>query len=193
MPLTVSVAASPLPGLILAAGVGSRYGAPKALARTDHGEPWLAHAARALRDGGADPVLAVLGASADAARELLPSGVRAVLAPHWADGIGASLAAGLEALEELDGTAVIVTLVDLPTLPASAVRRIAEGGGDPAALRQAVYGGRPGHPVLIGRDHWAPLGRALEGDHGARQYLVASGVEEVECGDLWSGEDVDRR
>lgn len=187
------MASATLPGLILAAGGGLRFGAPKALARTGDGEPWLAHAARALADGGADPVIAVLGAAADSARALLPPGVRDVVADRWADGIAASLDAGLAALDDLPASAVVVTLVDLPELPAAAVRRMLEAADDRRTLRQAVYGGRPGHPVVLGRDHWAPLRAALSGDHGARRYLAAHGVEEVECGDLWSGEDVDRR
>ncbi|WP_210480248.1 NTP transferase domain-containing protein [Naasia sp. SYSU D00948] len=187
------MASATLPGLILAAGGGLRFGAPKALARSEDGEPWLQHAARALADGGADPVIAVLGASAEAAAALVPDSVRTIVAERWREGIAASLAAGLEAVEALPAVAVVVTLVDLPGLPASAVRRMTGGVGDPGMLRQAVYSGRPGHPVVIGRDHWRPLREALSGDHGARQYLVAAGVEEIECGDLWSGEDVDRR
>ena len=193
MPLTVSVASATLPGLILAAGGGLRFGAPKALARSQDGEPWLVHAARALADGGARPVIAVLGASADAAAALLPPGVQAVVAERWEEGIAASLQAGLDAVEGVPAPAVVVTLVDLPGMPPSAVRRMLEGADDARALRQAVYRGRPGHPVVIGRDHWAPLRTALAGDHGARQYLIGHGVEEVECGDLWSGEDIDRR
>ncbi|WP_210508474.1 NTP transferase domain-containing protein [Naasia sp. SYSU D00057] len=189
------MAERPLPGLILAAGGGLRYGGPKALARTAAGEPWLHRAADALSAGGAQPVLAVLGASAEEARALLPGGVSAVVAQDWADGIGASLAAGLAALEadHEDAAAAVVTLVDLPGLPPAAVRRVAAGALSPSVLRQAVYEGRPGHPVLLGRAHWAPLRAALTGDAGARQYLVANGVTEVECGDLWPGEDVDRR
>jgi CTP:molybdopterin cytidylyltransferase MocA len=187
------MASDPLPGLILAAGGGLRFGAPKALARSADGEPWLAHAAAALADGGANPVIAVLGAAAETARELLPSGVRAVVAERWTDGIAASLDTGLAAVQGLEASAVVVTLVDLPGLPASAVGRMLDGAADAQVLRQAVYRGRPGHPVVIDRAHWAPLRAALTGDHGARQYLVAHGVDEVECGDLWSGEDVDRR
>jgi CTP:molybdopterin cytidylyltransferase MocA len=59
-------------------------------------------------------------------------------------------------------------------------------------LRQAVFGGRPGHPVLIGREHWTAVADALAGDRGARGYLVAHGVDEVECGDLFDGHDIDR-
>ncbi|MCU1412778.1 MAG: hypothetical protein JWN80_118, partial [Microbacteriaceae bacterium] len=35
-------------------------------------------------------------------------------------------------------------------------------------------------------------GDSLSGDRGARDYLVANGVVEVECGDLFDGHDIDR-
>ena len=54
---------------------------------------------RALAEGGAAPLVVVLGARADEVRAVLPAGVRAVEAPDWADGMGASLRAGLAALE----------------------------------------------------------------------------------------------
>jgi CTP:molybdopterin cytidylyltransferase MocA len=232
VPLTVSVADPTLPGVILAAGAGVRFGMPKALARTPSGEPWLQVAADALREAGVGPIVVVLGADADEASALLPSGAVAVVADDWAEGIGASLAAGLAALEGLGGTvghgarkgwapsgsdaapesaasaqsaaapesaaapAAVITLVDLPGLPAAAVRRLVAPSTrtllGPEVLRQAVYGGRPGHPVVLGREHWAPLRATLRGDTGARPYLLAHGVTEVECGDLWSGDDVDR-
>jgi CTP:molybdopterin cytidylyltransferase MocA len=62
-----------------------------------------------------------------------------------------------------------------------------------AALARAVYAGRPGHPVLIGRDHWTALAQTLTGDSGAGAYLSAHDALEVECGDLWSGADIDHR
>ena len=33
--------------------------------------------------------------------------------------------------------------------------------------------------------------QTLSGDRGARAYLVAHGVDEVECSDLWDGVDRD--
>jgi CTP:molybdopterin cytidylyltransferase MocA len=178
-------------GIVLAAGAGRRFGGPKALARTPEGEPWLALAVGALRDGGCGAVIAVLGAGAEDARPLLPAGVEAVVADRWADGIAASLAEGLRAAS--GAAAVVVTLVDLPGLPADAVRRVLGPDPGPRSLRRAVYDGRPGHPVLIGADHVAPLLATLTGDRGGRDHLERAGVQEVECGDLFSGADHDER
>ncbi|MEB0014942.1 NTP transferase domain-containing protein, partial [Glaciimonas sp. Cout2] len=79
--------------------------------------------------------------------------------------------------------AVAVVPVDVPDLDAATVARVldADAGVTPDSLRQAVFGGRPGHPVLIGRAHWEPLRAQLTGDTGARPYLLAHGVLPVEC------------
>jgi molybdenum cofactor cytidylyltransferase/nicotine blue oxidoreductase len=175
-------------GLLLAAGAGSRMGVPKALV-----DDWLVRGVSALGEGGCDGVTVVLGAGADRARELL-AGVAAdvVVADDWAEGMGASLRAGLAGL---DADAVLVSLVDLPDVDAEVVRRVlGEGAGEragAATLRRATYDGRPGHPVLIGRDHWAGVAGAAVGDRGARDYLATHAVESVECGDLATGRDVD--
>jgi len=153
---------------------------------------WLDDATRLLLDGGCERVVVVLGAGADEARALLPTDPRvvAVDAGDWADGLGASLRTGLA---HASGDAVLVTLVDLPGTPVSVVDRLLDT--DPGtvrdALRQATYDGRPGHPVLIGAQHWAPLAAAARGDRGARPYLVSHGVTEVECADLHHGRDED--
>jgi molybdenum cofactor cytidylyltransferase/nicotine blue oxidoreductase len=161
-------------------------GVPKALVAD-----WLVRGVRALREGGCDGVTVVLGAGADRAAELL-TGVAAdvVVAEDWADGMGASLRAGLAGL---DADAVLVSLVDLPDVDAEVVRRVlgAGAGAGAATLRRATYDGRPGHPVLIGRDHWAGVAGAAVGDRGARDYLARHAVQAVECGDLATGLDVD--
>ena len=177
-------------GLVLAAGGGSRFGGPKALARTPDGDPWLPRAIGTLRAGGCDEVLVVLGAAAEQARALVPPGAHTVVADRWADGMGASLAAGLAGLPP--ATAALITLVDLPGLPVAVVRRLLDAPLTPAVLRRAAYNGRPGHPVLVGEEHWAPLAATLSGDRGGRAYLDRHGVLPVECSDLFDGADVDR-
>ena len=59
--------------------------------------------------------------------------------------------------------------------------------GQPPRAR-AVYGGRPGHPVVLGPEEITAL-TSLTGDEGARGLL--RGGSEVEVGHLCSGRDVD--
>jgi CTP:molybdopterin cytidylyltransferase MocA len=177
-------------GLVLAAGAGARYGGPKALARTPEGEPWVARAVRTLLLGGCDEVVVVLGAAADEAADLVPAEASMVVAAHWRDGMGASLAAGITSLPEAD--TALVSLVDLPGLPVSVIERVLGSGLERDVLARAVYGGLPGHPVLLGRDHWSGFRDSLHGDAGGRTYLEEHVVTHVECGDLFTGADVDR-
>ena len=115
-----------------------------------------------LRDGGCDEVLVVLGARADDARLLVPDGARVVVADDWSDGMAASLRAGLRALlAGSDADAALVTLVDLPDATGDVARRVRGAEPGPASLARATYGGRPGHPVLLGRDHWAAVAADL--------------------------------
>ena len=188
-------------GLLLAAGAGTRMGQPKALVVGSDGRPWLHTAIDALRDGGCDHVVVVLGAQAEAAREVLGErAVTVVVAPDWEEGMSASLRAGLLAADRylldhpLEFGAVAVSLVDLPDVDRRVVARVLTAvGADPAALGRAVYSGRPGHPVVIGVDHLAGVLESTSGDHGARGYLREQGLTLVECADLATGRDVDSR
>lgn len=164
-------------------------GRPKALVELD-GEPLVRRALRVLGDGGCTPLVVVLGAAAPDVRAALPDGPHVVEAADWATGMGASLRAGLAALPEVD--AALVHLVDLPGVTAAAVARLVAPPTAPDVLRRAAYGGRPAHPVLLGRAHWAAVHDAAVGDAGARAYLRAHpDAELVECGDVAVPDDVD--
>ncbi|WP_078843798.1 NTP transferase domain-containing protein [Streptomyces albus] len=89
-------------GLLLAAGGGRRLGGrPKALL-PHRRRPLVEHAARALRDGGCEPVHVVLGAAEEEvrARAELP-GCVLVGNPQWEAGMGSSLRAGLASLSPI--------------------------------------------------------------------------------------------
>ena len=178
-------------GLLLAAGAGTRYGGPKALARDADGTSWLLRAVHALVP--CDGVTVVLGASASEVARLLPPSVDVVVAPDWQDGMGASLRAGLDALAGTDADAALVSLVDLPDVTPAVVARVLAAGVGADSLARASYDGVPGHPVLIGADHWAGVVGGAVGDRGARDYLSGRTVAPVECGDLATGRDVDER
>lgn len=176
-------------GVVLAAGEGRRAGGPKALRRDDEGVPWLELAVRRLEAAGCERVVVVLGAAAEDARALVPTGAAVVVASDWAVGMSASLRAGLAAAQ---GDAVLVTLVDLPDEPASVGARLLDSAPlESTVLARAVYGGRPGHPVLIGSAHWPAIAANAQGDSGARDHLRTAAVLEVECGDLSAGRDHD--
>ena len=182
-------------GLVLAAGAGTRFGGPKALAVSSDGTPWLARVVQVLTDAGCRRVVIALGAAAAEAQALVPGHAETVVIEDWAEGLSATLRRGLQAAAGEGTDAVLVVPVDTPGLPVEAARRVIGAAGSPwsEALVQAVYRGEPGHPVLIGTDHLERLGASLSGDRGARAYLSAHAAVEVECADLWSGADIDTR
>jgi len=108
-------------GVLLAAGMGRRFGGPKALADSGDG-PWVLRALTTL--DGLEPRIVVIGAEADRVRALLPGGVVAVDNPDFSSGMGSSLIAGLRALEALPVDAAVIMLVDLPDVPAAAIERV---------------------------------------------------------------------
>ncbi|KAF4408782.1 MULTISPECIES: NTP transferase domain-containing protein [Streptomyces] len=181
-------------GLLLAAGGGRRLGGrPKALL-SHHGRPLAEHGARVLREGGCAAVHVVLGAAAAEVRDRaeLP-GCVLVDNPDWAEGMGSSLRAGLASLAGTGADAAVVALVDQPGVGAEAVARLVAACDGPSRLAAAAYGGRRGHPVLLGSAHWAGIAAEASGDRGARGYLAERGAELrlVECSDVACPDDVD--
>lgn len=182
-------------GLLLAAGAGRRYGMPKALAVIG-GRLLVEAGAALLRAGGCDPVIVVLGAAADEVQHRADlAGCVVIVNERWDSGMASSLQFGLAAADSLPVDAIAVLLVDTPGVTAAAVARIlAMAGTYPAAsLVAASYDGVPGHPVLLGRSHWAGVAAGATGDSGARAYLEANAdrVMTVRCEDIADGTDLD--
>jgi molybdenum cofactor cytidylyltransferase/nicotine blue oxidoreductase len=182
---------SAVAGLVLAAGGGRRYGMPKAL--VEYGGSLLVE--RAVRTARAvcDPVLVVLGAQAVDVWRTADLGGATVLANRdWESGMASSLRTGLDGLRGWPGRvdAALVLLVDMPGMSPAALERMAAHAG-PDALAVATYDGVRGHPVLIGRDHWAGVAATATGDEGARRYLATHDVTEVDCTGLADPTDLD--
>lgn len=213
----VGTIGSQVVGVLLAAGAGSRYGCPKALA---HDGAWLVGAITALLDGGCDEVFVVLGA-ADLSQVSLKQGVAARLEeprvsvihnPRWPEGMSSSLRAGLEASARTSAELAVIHLVDTPDVGTDVIARVVDavrdagwsrgqrlrGRGDNSqpnlrsGLARAYFGTVPGHPVAIGRQFWGDILVSTAGDAGARE-LLRSHVDalNVQCSDLATGRDHD--
>ncbi len=160
--------------VLLAAGSSRRMGGRDKLLEPVDGAPQIARAARALAASRADEALVVLGPADDARRAALSGlGLRVVENPSAAEGMAASIRAGLEALDPR-ADAVVLALADMPDIGPEHIDRLiaafdpAEGR---AICRAVTEAGVPGHPVLFGRRFFETLG-LLEGDAGARAVLA---------------------
>jgi molybdenum cofactor cytidylyltransferase len=171
-------------GLILAAGEGRRFGPESKLLVELDGLPLLEHAIRAqCAVPELSRVVVVLGAHAEELLKRVDFGrAEPVLCKDWREGQAASLRRGLQALG--GAKRVLVTLGDQPLLTAEVIARFVE---QPPGAR-ALYGGRPGHPVVLGREEMAAL-MTLTGDRGARSLLSGPQIELGALGDF--GQDVD--
>jgi nicotine blue oxidoreductase len=150
---------------------------------------WAGGMGSSLRTG----LAALAGASGAADPPGAPGMVDPPGAPRMADPPGRAGAAGPPGRAVLAGVdAACVLLVDTPGITAAAVRRVA-GLAAPGALAMATYHGEPGHPVLLGRDHWGAVAELAVGDVGARRYLARHPelVTRVPCEDIAVGDDRD--
>lgn len=184
-------------GLVLAAGEGSRLRASGAAVPAKplvewQGRTLVEAALAAARDGGCAPVVLVVGHAAAAVARRAGPEVRVVIAPDWAEGISASLRAGLAALVDDRVDAVCVGLADQPRIGPGAYERLREVADlvPDAPVAVATYGGERGNPVLLRRSVWAEAA-SLTGDEGARQLMGRHTVVEVDCTDTGDAADVD--
>ncbi|MGZ6039891.1 MAG: nucleotidyltransferase family protein [Phenylobacterium sp.] len=181
--------------VVLAAGSGSRFGGGKLLAAWDAGV-LLEGALAAAFAAPVRSVTVVIGADAEAvAAAVRAFDPRAIVvhAPDHAEGMGASLRAGIGSLPD-DADGVFVFLGDMPRVPTAVLPRMADALIGGALAAAPVYRGRRGNPVLLDRTLFPQL-LALTGDVGARGVLQDLGdrlalVEAPDDGVLF---DVDER
>lgn len=167
-------------GIVLAAGSATRFGATKQLADLG-GRPLAQRAIDALSAAGIRDVVVVLGHDADRVREALtlPDGARVVMAERHAEGMAASLAAGIASLGPTS-RAVVVLLADQPGISAEHVTALtASYASTPSPIVRLRFDDAPG-PALLAREVWSEVA-ALRGDVGARALIDAdpSRVREV--------------
>lgn len=164
--------------LILAGGVGERFGGPKAFARLPDGATFLERCLAVVRAAGADPVAATLPPAAAG-----PSveGLLALALPAPGMDMLASVRHGLNRLLEATGWSVVVVLpVDHPLIRPETVRVLAREAVPTAVPR---YRGKRGHPVALARSFVEQLVSGTSAPATLRDAMKAAGRRDVEVDD----------
>jgi molybdenum cofactor cytidylyltransferase len=144
-----------IPAIVPAAGKSRRMGQPKLLLPFG-GEPLISRVVKALRDGGAEPVIVVSPPAdtaegppvADAARQ---AGARVITPRKRPPEMRETAELAIAELER-DGPppAFILTPADSPALTPEIVRRVLERwAGSPGSIVIPVAGGRRTHPIVL--------------------------------------------
>lgn len=156
-------------GVLLAAGAGSRFGGGKLVARLADGRG-VAETACAHLLPAVDRVVAVIPAQPGALEDALrAAGAEVVRCDTATPGMGVSIACGVSA--SADAAGWLVALGDMPLIPSSQHRLVADALRAGADIVAPVCQGRRGHPVGFAARFGDEL-RALEGDEGARAVLA---------------------
>lgn len=181
-------------GLILAAGRSQRMGSSKLTLPWKDGQTVVEAVVAALRAGGLERLLVVVGGDRQAVeRALAVYEVEVVENPDYAQGeMLASIQVGLRAMGEAPQAAML-TPGDLPAIQPATVRAVAAAwtsSKDPLCV--PVHDGRRGHPVLVPRRYWPDLLSLGPGD-SLRTFLRlhADEIRRVEVPDAGIHADVD--
>ncbi len=170
--------------ILLAAGLSSRMGRPKALLDWG-GTPLVRYQIEQLKGAGADEVIVVLGYRADEIhRAIRDMPVRVMFNPRYQFGRAGSLRLGAKASNR-DAEAIVVLNVDQPR-PASLIRELLDVHETTAAATVPVSGGHRGHPVVVSGWLRPELLSAEDETEGLRGILLrhASEVREHPTSDL---------
>lgn len=158
-------------GLILAAGLGTRFGGRKLLAPIG-GRPMLQHVLDLAADAGLRPVVVVLGNDADELETACTwRDELRVRNPTPEGELSGSVALGMATLLRLKAERAAILMGDQPFLALDQLKVVLSARGQVVVPR---YNGKPGNPVILDRSVW-PLARSLRGDRGFSQLFAAYG------------------
>jgi molybdenum cofactor cytidylyltransferase/nicotine blue oxidoreductase len=169
---------------VLAAGLGTRFGGPKAEVVLA-GVRLVDRAVATLRDAGCSTVVAVVPIGVTVPQAVV------VVNPRPESGMRSSLELGVSAAEAERPDGIVVLLADMPGVTASDVAAVV-AAWRPGRVAIATYRGERGHPVMMSPSLWREAIASAGPDEGARNLLRANPriVDEVAA----SGDphDIDR-
>ncbi|MDX6768284.1 MAG: NTP transferase domain-containing protein [Elusimicrobiota bacterium] len=160
-----------IPGLVLAAGRGKRFGAVSKLLADVDGQPVLRHVVEAALAAKLDPVIVVLGAGAEAGLQAIEGlddeRLRVVFNPSWKSGKASSIETGLREVPP-DAPGVVALLGDMPRVPTWLIERVRSEFELSGRLAFPVFPGPDGpvkgHPTAYPRELFGEVGQLVGDD-----------------------------
>lgn len=162
-----------IPILLLAAGSSSRMGQSKQLLNI-HGEALLVKTVQTCLSANTGEVIVVLGSNEKVHLGLIESyPVRVVSNPNWALGMGSSIKAGINYIQEFcpESIATIITVCDQPHLTNNHLGQLAEIFQQTKKdIIASSYGRTLGVPVLFKQSLFKDLSQIGDAD-GAKKLI----------------------
>jgi molybdenum cofactor cytidylyltransferase len=180
---------SPFACVVLAAGAGTRFGGPKALAILPEGRSFAQRIVRTARACGAGRVVVVAGRG-----HAVPDGAERVENADPSSEQIDSVRLGLAHLSDALVAGTLLWPVDSPLVRAETVRAILQAASENAAsVALPRFQGRSGHPTYFARDVWPEL--LVATSDGAREVVRRdeSRVIRVDVDDAAVVVDIDTR
>jgi len=177
-------------GILLAAGLSSRFGRQKLL-EPWRDEPLLTRAARSFIDAGLTPVIAVVSSDPRLAQALAGLPLSVVTNPRPERGINSSIGIGVGALPRTT-PAALIGVADQPHLTTGAIAQLVNAFV-PGKIVVPRYGDHRGNPVIFDRRFFSELKRLSEADRGGQVVVTAhrEAIIEIEL-PASMGKDIDR-
>jgi len=153
--------------LIIAAGSSSRLGQPKQLLPFKDGN-LLSHTIKVCLESEIGTVHLILGANNEAIlKETDTSKCQVHFNPNWKNGMGSSIAFGIQQIkEDIDG--VIITMADQPFLKKEQLKQLIEKPTSQIVISKYEEGKGP--PTYFSKAYFEELSN-LSGDDGAKAVI----------------------
>ena len=166
---------SSIPAILLAAGGSTRMGVPKQLIDWQ-GRSLVKHVADTIAGSECHPIIVMVGCQAERVREeLRDMPATFVENRRWNDGIGTSIAAGVEHVRShlTDAAGVMIMLCDQPLVTSGLLNDLVRAyeTGNHVAAAACSYSGTIGVPAVFSRELFDDL-KSQDPSHGAKQILL---------------------
>jgi molybdenum cofactor cytidylyltransferase len=183
MSVNAEIVRSRVGTVVLAAGLSRRFPGRNKLLADLAGRSILARTLGVVKSAGLGDVVVVSGQDDAAVRQVAEvARFRMAHNPDYEQGMGASIATGIQSLDR-SMKAVFIVLGDMPFIAPETFSRLVEAlsTADGDSLRRAAvptFHGKRGNPVLFGAGLFPELAE-LTGDIGARSVCTAEPGREI--------------